>query len=210
VGRAAMAGDTAAAARLAARARTAVDLVAAPVAGRTAADVLLRARQRRTGGGIGVATLARDAAATAGRRGRARAAVDLVSAPVASRTAGDVLRGARERLARTGVGSAALAGHGAAAAGLRRDAGSAVDLVAAAVTRRPARDALRGARLRLTPAAVGVTAVPEDAAAAASLGGDARPAVELIAASVAGRPACDALLPAGERGARRRGHARSQ
>ena len=148
VGGAAPAGDATAAARLAARAGAAVDLVAAPVTGRTAVEVLLCAGQRRTRGGIGVAALARDAAAAAGRRGHAGSAVELVAAPVARRTAADVLLGARERLARRGIGLTALARISAATTGSRRDARATRKEVPAPVARRTAADALRAARRR--------------------------------------------------------------
>jgi hypothetical protein len=127
------------------------------------------------------------------RRCGARAAREEVAATVARGSAGDPLRRARRGHTRRGVRISTLAGHAAAAAGLRRRAGSAVDLVAASVTRGPAGDALRGARLRLAAAAVGIAAVPEYAAAAARLRRGAGAAAELIAAAVAGRPAGDPL-----------------
>ena len=148
-----------------------VELVAAAVAGRAAGDVLLRAGERRAGAGVRMTALAGDAAAAARLRRRARAArCSCVAAAVARGAAGDVLRRARRGLARRRrpgtphcpdtppppqvCGGVHVPQH---------------ELVAAAVARRAAVDALLRARLRRARAAVRVAALTRHAAAAAGL-----------------------------------------
>ena len=80
---------------------------------------------------------------------------DLVAATVARRTAVDVLLLAGHRVARAARGCAALARYAAATAGLRRRAGAAHQLVAAAVTGGAAVDVLVLAGDRLTLGGVG-------------------------------------------------------
>ena len=81
--------DTAAAARLRARARPALKQVAAPVARRAAHDLLRGARLGRTCATVEHSALAGHAAAAARQRGRAWAALQQVAAAVARRAASD-------------------------------------------------------------------------------------------------------------------------
>src|SRR5580700_10514579 len=100
-----MARDATASARLGRRAGAARgDLVAAAVAGGPAEDVLLRAALRLAGPRIGIAALARHAAAAAGLRSCAVATHDLVAAAVAGRAAADVLLDAGLGGARAALG----------------------------------------------------------------------------------------------------------
>jgi hypothetical protein len=174
-------------------ARSTLDFVSAAVARRATPDVLDGARFGHARAGVRLPALAGDTGPAARLARWTWAALNDVPATVAGWATREIFLCARERLARSAVRLAALASHAATAAREWAHARSAVDLVAASVTRGPAGDALRGARLRLAAAAVGIAAVPEYAAAAARLRRGAGAAAELIAAAVAGRPAGDPL-----------------